>query len=59
MQEKLSIDEQLVLSNLLVRLLKNHDFGHLPEFEQGNWSRRNAEALSRDLSAAPLRDLRF
>lgn len=55
---KLTIDEQWALVFMLDRLLNQHDFGHLPEFTQGAWSRRNVEALWRDLKAGPLPDLR-
>lgn len=54
---KLTIDDQWNLTFLLDSLLQ-HDFGNLPEHIHGNWSRKNVEALWRDLKAGPLPDLR-
>jgi hypothetical protein len=54
---KLTIDDQWSLVFLLDALLQ-HDLGNLPEMNSGNWSRRNVEALWRDLKAGPLPDLR-
>lgn len=55
--QKLSVDEQWQLVFLLDRLL-NHDFGDLPEFKQGHWSRETAQAMWRDLKQGPLPDTR-
>ena len=54
---KLTRDEQWNLVFMLDKLLQ-HDFGDLPEFNQGEWSRKNVEALWRDLKDRPLSDLR-
>jgi hypothetical protein len=54
---KLTIDQQLQLSILLTHLA-DHDFGDLPGFQSGEWSRKNLESLTRDIARKPLPDLR-
>ena len=54
---KLTIDQQLQLSVLLSHLA-DHDFGDLPGFVAGQWSRENLRSLTEDVARKPLADRR-
>lgn len=51
---KLDADELLDLQRLLERFEDNFE-GDLPEYSAGNWSRRNLDALIRDITDLRLR----